>query len=708
MTQPSTQPQDASSRHWLYGFNFAALVVVGLFALGLICYITSKYSKHIDMTANGLYSLSPETKNLVKEIGAQKQTYTIMSIFPPSNDDAQEQKRTQINDLLAEYARTSGNITIDDKGDVTRDVIEKPIRDMYAAELKPYADAVGEVDKVMNDVIKFCTAEGANIDAVAQKPGVSAVTVQQAAQAQGLFAKALPDEFSRVQDEIHRQTDSTTPDWKATADTVKGMMDKLQDQFKPFADPKQLTELTPDLIAYFTSAQTRYKAILAEISGYEDKLGALPPLKVADILAGIQGNSLVILGAHEAKVVSPTDIFQPAGTQAHPELTNFTGEQAISSALLSMVRPDKVKVVFITAAPTQILESQFTEIAKSLKDYNFDPMEWSPPAPPTGPDSPPSSPTPPAEGKGVVWIVFPPDAPSEQQMMMGTPPPNPQPINDAVKKHMDEGGQVFFLAEAAGAMNPFAGAAPTGYAYQDLLKDFGIDVQTKFSVMHQESGQDPDTGQSIQQTTPAIDIQRFPNTPITASLESMETYFAPLQTQGGYAGFPTIVAKSNPLPSNVEAQVIVETPDTPDYWGAAELKQNATYIKGVDSPSPVPMGVMAIRNKGDKNKEARIVVIGCKLFAADPIIRASQAVLVGDHISSFQRFPGNSALFINCVRWLAGYENMIAVGPKANAALRIRDISPTAMAVIQWGVLYVGAPLAALLLGGVVWFFRRR
>jgi hypothetical protein len=41
-------------------------------------------------------------------------------------------------------------------------------------------------------------------------------------------------------------------------------------------------------------------------------------------------------------------------------------------------------------------------------------------------------------------------------------------------------------------------------------------------------------------------------------------------------------------------------------------------------------------------------------------------------------------------------------------ALRIGDMSPAALAWIDWGVIWIGAPVAVLLAGIAVWIVRRR
>ena len=121
---------------------------------------------------------------------------------------------------------------------------------------------------------------------------------------------------------------------------------------------------------------------------------------------------------------------------------------------------------------------------------------------------------------------------------------------------------------------------------------------------------------------------------------------------------------------------------------------------------------MATKNKGQKDKdgkslEQRVAVIGSKEFASDPILEASQDAIIGGQLVALARFPGNAELMKNTVLWLAGYENMIAVSAKANQAARLGNVSPVQLAIVR-SLVAAGLPLAALILGGVIWMVRRR
>ncbi len=81
----------------LYGFNTIVLVVVVLGIVSVINYVSSNYYKRWDMTANGQYTLSQETRQILKGL---KKDLKITAFF-------QEGTSMKARDLLAEYAYLS-------------------------------------------------------------------------------------------------------------------------------------------------------------------------------------------------------------------------------------------------------------------------------------------------------------------------------------------------------------------------------------------------------------------------------------------------------------------------------------------------------------------------------------------------------------------------------------------------------------------------
>jgi hypothetical protein len=689
----------------MYGLNVAVLAIVSVVIIGLAMVLTSPVKKKWDLTSNGLYSLSPYTQQLLKQVDTKGDKYELINLFQTGESNQ------QVQDVLDEYARGSNHITVADDSQSSRDVIFKKISDRYTGEIKPYEELVGQYDKVSSDLEKFCKLEAANVGGAAQATG-SATTSQQDAALQSLFASA-PEALASTKRTVSRSTNATTADWGAAATAIKTVLGDVEAKLALLTTPAQIKDLfSPPVVKYLTDNAARYKAIHEEVKTYEDKLEKLPPLKVQDVLQSVQPDSVVVLGPTSATVIPETSIYKTTmGADPNAQgTTSFDGEQAVSSALLSMVQPVKMKVVFVTSSPTHPTTSSgqdgWSDMADRLKAANFDVLEWAPPAPPTGPDQPPQDPNPPAEGKGVVWIVFPPDPVNPQMAMMGMPPPSPQPLIDAVHRHISEGGQALFFADAgAGGVAEMMGGGGDKYTYDELLQPFGIDVQSKFTVVHNYPTQGGD-----RRMYPRIVVTRFSDHAITKPLQGLPTAFMGVQSRNapGFVGAPTVVTVAKTLPAGVTAEVIVNSPEDADTWASANFTPTAEFAKGSDLAPPCPMAAASEIAGKDKDGDQRVVVLSSRMLGCNYMLESiDQTQDDNGHIGLVLANPGNGELVMNSVLWLAGYKNMIAVGSKASAAVRIKSISPAMLATIRT-FLYAGIPFAALILGGVVWLFRRR
>lgn len=720
MTQKSpstTDTPDAKQRHWLYGLNVTVLVVIGLVIIGLLLYMTNTFRRPFDLTSGGIYSLSDSTKKLIGEIDAKGQKYELVTLFTSraaageSETQAYENTR-RVHDLLDEYGRRSKNIAVENLSDVPIDELTQKIRDRYTGEIKPYEQVVNDFDKIAKDVTTFTKSEAANFSAVAQQQGVDEKTAAIANQFYALMQTDIPESMQDAQKALKRITESTVPDYTKAVATIKaGLSDPsgqvdLVAMLTALTDPTKVKEFGME--KYFTDARPRYKALLDEVKAYSDRLDKLAPLKVTEVMSSVGPNSIVVLGPETVKVISRYDIIKDNPTEDPTpgvDTSSFEGEQAISSALMSMVRPDKLKVVFVTPTPTQITtrgsDDSWTAVADRLKELNFDVLEWSPPGPQMSPDQPPPQATPPATGKGVVWVVFPPDAPTAQQMMSGMPPPDPKPIIEALKTHLSNGGRALLLASSGGG-GPFGGGE--AYPFDEIAKSFGIVVQPKYTVVRHYDLNDQEMAY------PRILVTRYPDHEITRTMQSLQTIFMGVPSRGGMGGMmggPTIVGVDSTLPQGVEAKVLVNTPNDADHWGETAYARDAKFDKGTDYAPPCPMAAASVKNRGDKEKEQRLVVIGSTLIGIDAQTRDMGLAQQGNRIVRYLTNPGNTELIGNSVLWLAGYENMIAVSSKTSAAQRIKDISPAALTAVRTMVFFL-VPFAALALGGVVWLFRRR
>jgi len=117
---------------------------------------------------------------------------------------------------------------------------------------------------------------------------------------------------------------------------------------------------------------------------------------------------------------------------------------------------------------------------------------------------------------------------------------------------------------------------------------------------------------------------------------------------------------------------------------AAKLR----FDKQHDTPGPVTIAVALQRNISDR--EQRIVVVGSGSFLAN----------------SFAGNGGNIDLGVNMVNWLASEERLITIQPRAAKDSSLM-LSQRQLGIISIGFL-IGVPLLLSLVGGRIWWKRRR
>ena len=701
----------SKTRHWKYGANVVLLVVVAVVLAGLLAYLTNRYSRRADWTIGSVNSLSPKTVKLVefldkktdervakltaakKPVTELDQSYEIVSLFPRGTVDADGRDRAQqVDDLLGNYNRASKHVTLGVKED-----LEVRIRNRYAQELEPYQKAVDQFEPLIKKVEVFFTKEAANFGALSQQAGLTAPEQKEILAVQGAFSTGIPEALAKTRQQIRKLTDSTVPEWSQATARIKVLLDGIHEQLAQIgeADPRAFSK---PLQAYFKNQGPEYKKMAAEIAAYQAEIAALKPLKMDEILSSLTTGCVVILGPEGVKVVDQYEIFKPQRTgedAANAPRYSFEGEQAITSALLAMAEPNKKKVVFVSPAPQQLTSGPFGSVAERLKAANFEVLEWAPAPVGPRPDQGPSE-NPPAIGKGVVWIVFPAELPSQQQMMMGMPPADPRLLSEALQRHMNEGGNALFLAEAvSGPMAMFGGAS--GYPFARQVKPFGINVKAQYVVVKAYPAGDK------LQTQPNLSLNKFPEHAITSPMQALETFFTARKTPMGVVSAPTVVEVEAAKSADVVASVILQTEKSDTIWATANAEPQAKFDPKVDIASPVSLGV-ASENKKTGQK---VVVIGNKLFALSDLVDAQRLEMRNGMPVVISVLPGNGELFVNSVYWLSDYENMIAISPQATIALRIRSMKSTEEILVRGGA-FVVPPLLAVALGAVVFYMRRR
>ncbi|MEI8196449.1 MAG: hypothetical protein WCI73_11110, partial [Phycisphaerae bacterium] len=407
----ATDTPEATQRHWLYGTNVAVLVVVAMVIVSFLAYMTSQPGWHypIDCTTGGIYSLSSATKNLLTEIDTKDKPYELCSLL----DGRQAQ---QVDDLMREYVRNSRQVKIYEAS--KRDDLETKIRSRYVGEIKPYEKGVEDYFKLTESLEKFLKAEAPELGAWSQKEGLEEDEKRSFSSLQAAYAKLIPEKLAADRKELRKITlDSTAPRYTPAVSRIKKSLEGiLIPAIEPLADASKADRYPKPVAAYVKQVAPRFAKMLASLKDYQKSLEQLAPLKMDEVLDAIDPASppsVLVFAPESVKVIPGSDIFKARGNagRENPDVpqTTFEGEQALSSALLGLVRPEKTKIVFVGTSPVRLAGGgQYSGLADRLAKANFETLEWSPAAPQMPGQPPQPGPNPPAEGKGVVWVVMPP------------------------------------------------------------------------------------------------------------------------------------------------------------------------------------------------------------------------------------------------------------------------------------------------------------
>ncbi|MDE2310840.1 MAG: GldG family protein [Betaproteobacteria bacterium] len=127
----------------------------------------------------------------------------------------------------------------------------------------------------------------------------------------------------------------------------------------------------------------------------------------------------------------------------------------------------------------------------------------------------------------------------------------------------------------------------------------------------------------------------------------------------------------------------------PRGWVSSRTPQGKPkFNKDSDIPGPVTIALALQRNINDR--EQRIVIVGSGSFLAN----------------AYSGNGGNIDLGINMVNWLSNEEKLISIQPRAVKDGAV-NLSKTQLGIISGGLL-IALPLLLALVGGVMWWRRRR
>ncbi len=451
-------------------------------------------------------------------------------------------------------------------------------------------------------------------------------------------------------------------DWTHTqiyslSETTKKILDGLKQPVTVtvFMTPSSSPALFPDVKELLARYQARSSRIEVE---YLDPQRNPARAQALVNEAGIKENTVVFRSGDRKDYVEESKLadFDFAGMGmggGQPSVKAFKGEQAFTSAILSVTEARRPKVYFSKGHGEGATDSSermrgFADAKEILERSNMTVGAWDS----LGKDN------------------LPPDA--DLVIVAGPRTAFLEPEAGALEKYLAGGGHALLLLDP---ILPGPGAPPADLGFGGLLAKYGIKLGDDLVV-------DPTNALPMVGAETLL-ANRYGSSPIVSSLSA----------EGLPVIFPLArsVTKAEKPPEGLAETMLVET--SPDGWGETNLKNLDAGIKKEkdDTPGPVSIAVAlsAADDKKADSRAPRLVVIGNSRFAANGAIENG----------------ANGMLFANAAHWLAGNEKQIGIAPKTPAQSSL-SLTEAQVARIGWAAI-AGLPGLAILLGLWVWYRRR-
>jgi hypothetical protein len=734
---------DAPRRRVVFGFNVFAQAVLAIAVLVLAVWAADRFKFAADMTGAGRNSLSSRTVQLLRALPADVR---ITAVFPePDKRDTLGQKRRrQIQDLLDLYQSAGGAHVGTALLDPTQQkaqtdkllqrLLELPA---YKDEAKPHQEALAKFASLSEQIKSLTADEAKRLDELTR--GDAQLSKNRNLGIIRMNLHDLASQAQQVMEKVDQLTHGEMPQYGQAVKAVKEYATSAETFLRDAqgwltGEGLSISGLTPDLRSFLESAPSRYEPVLAEARGLLDKTKDLKEVKVEELYRNLTqwrtSPPVLVESDREARVVSFWDLWVPPtepGAPVGPDGDDrvFSGEAAISSAVLQLTQKDKTGVIFVRYGGSQLLMPDFSkmnqmmrqmprapyqELNQLLTKAGFQTAEWDVQAQKTPP---------PVEGATrKIYVVLPPEPP-QQNPMQPMPPAGMKPEDrKLVLDAVDQSGMAVFLAGWAQAASPVPGMGGT-YEYADYLKtNWGIDVLYKYLTLHfAPHPEKPGTwvpASRQPQVLSTDDVVRFTSHEIGAPLQADRAAFVLVA--------PLVLPKAESMPAGVKMDVIAEVKPTQDVWGCGDLPGLEEQFKrrqGItpgekDIRAPFPLAVAATKDAATSQPtattapaERKVVVFSSEDFIRDEFAQASGLSQVGNKLVLGPLYPANSDLLINALHWLSGEANRIAVGPRRGEAPRLKTLDEAWAGRLPW--LLVGVwPALALVTGVGVWFVRRK
>jgi len=679
-----------AARLFWYGARVEVTVLLALAVLAMVNYAARLIYVRSDWTASGTQKLSPRSIKLVEGLTKPVRLTSLYAVLEEVPESARlKENLERVKRLFDEYQRLNPKRIevqhinpIKDKEGVRKllarlkAAYEPEAKDHIALINQAISEDLGEFREVFNKE----RDQAEELRQIESKSGNrKMVDVLRQAVSGFDHAAAQADRTEQtlkvvLESDIPAYTDGTSAIRNFSED-VKNLLESAIKAYKEALG--RFEGLSEQSREFLQGGRKRLGKVLARCRKLTSEVDKLGTLKSKSLLFNLQqSNPVVVETDVGAKVLSFNTIWPQAPTapgRAATPRRNFAGEEKISSAILALTQEKKAVVVFVRWGGRASLgfRGHFSALAERLRDANFEVREWDiqkEDAPPIVEDMSRS-----------IWVILPPQPGSPAPgMPFARPPQISSKDKMKIEHHLNSGGRALFMMCPSNAMlgppSPFI----------PKLKEYGIEVNPEVVAMW-----GPQTPDGNVRAIDYVSVNEYETGhPIVASL----------------GGFPSVFIQAVPVKpvaaEGATSAALVRMKSGPDYWGESNFMAGSVARTWTKDEQDIPGG-FAIASAGQKG-ESKVVVVGDFHWAANEIVTRR----VGFMGMGGLQFPGNVLLFENAIFWLNDNEQMIAVPPEMLKVARIGTMSRAAM--WTWRIVAIaGLPLVCLVIGGVVYLFRR-
>lgn len=699
------------------GINVAIATVAALALVILVNFIAYRQYVRFDFTQTGMYSLSPQTRQVLEDL---KGEHEIVGIFAINNQPA-----VQLAELLDEYGRRSSELTttrIDPQIDAVQlDAFMGRLAQRYADRVEPATELVRGVLEQMEARLGQLTPV---LSELKQRMEAQSLTGRSAAQLQQVVSvlPQLPASWEQGASTWRQEMEAPLPPIGALTDEILSVLEQMNGNTlttanawldEAGADPS----LPPDVRDASLRASAALEGLRDFMGEQIDALAQVGDLEDYDQLVSdlVNRECVVVLTDDKARVIerqAMIDAERLSEENKQETQYRFQAEEKITGALISLSMDQNPLAVFVILGPGRppIDEGgEFAYVASRLRSAGFELTTWSPSAQmtPYGQQIPPQPAPQPKAGQPTVWVILPAPPPDPRNPMAGGAAAAKQTVAELLKRRLAEGdGALLMLgtdpSTRFGTTDPLADLS-TSWGMTPKLEQMVVrelrqgERQTQPTTMHELRVWPTD--HVISKAIGGLPGIMFQASPIELTDPSKTPESSNNQTDT-----PSTEAPESPTPPT-RTWTLAEV-RSPRMWATADLA-SASSADQVRYDPQQAADMFIVGAAAERENAGRLVLVTDLLWASDQITTYGDTIF-GPALGfpDTARYPANAELFVNSVYWLSGLDHMIAASARTQRVPRIGAISDNTRTAYQVGLL-LGLPGLVLATGLTVYLVRR-